>query len=258
MDFEFRETQTAFTSGSQRARVWTEYWVLREMYCPACGARPLTDFPNNQPAADFFCASCREQFELKAKKTRTYGKKLADGAYATMMERLASDSVPSLMMMLYDREARRVRDLASIPPSWHSSTVPSPCWGPAILPASLPDAWIAQSSCAMTVGEKKRYASTSCAAVSPAPSRTCCKPGNAPGSCAARACPAGVGHSTSSPASKPKAPASSPLPRSTPSRTRSARYTRRITTSGRRYGSNCRCCGTRDWWSFWGGAVQNT
>ena len=115
MDYEFRETQAAFTSNSQRARVWTEDWVLREMYCPACGAKPLTDFPNNQPVADFFCAACREQFELKAKKTKTFGKKLNDGAYATMMERLASDSVPSLMMMLYDGDARCVRDLAVIP-----------------------------------------------------------------------------------------------------------------------------------------------
>ena len=40
MDYEFRETQIAFTSGSQRARVWTEDWVLREMYCPAGACAP--------------------------------------------------------------------------------------------------------------------------------------------------------------------------------------------------------------------------
>ena len=115
MDFEFREIASEYTAGPQKARVWTEDWVLRQMYCPACGAKPLVDYPNNQPVADFFCRPCGEQFELKAKKTRGYGKKLADGAHATMMQRLESDSVPSLMMMLYDGEGRRVRDLAVIP-----------------------------------------------------------------------------------------------------------------------------------------------
>lgn len=115
MDFEFHENQTVFTSGSQQARVWTEDWVLREMYCPACGTRPLIDYPNNQPVADFFCGNCQEQFELKAKKAKTFGRKFPDGAYGTMMERLASDNVPSLMMLRYDSSAKQVRDLAVIP-----------------------------------------------------------------------------------------------------------------------------------------------
>ena len=80
MDFEFGEIAADYASGSQKARVWTEDWVLREMYCPACGAKPLVDYANNRPVADFYCAMCREQFELKAKKTKSYGKKLADGA----------------------------------------------------------------------------------------------------------------------------------------------------------------------------------
>ena len=115
MEFEFREDASSYSAGSQKARVWSEAWVLREMYCPACGHRPLTDFANNQPVADFFCAKCREQFELKSKKGKTFGKKITDGAYATMMERLGSDSVPSLMMLRYDAGEKQVRDLAVIP-----------------------------------------------------------------------------------------------------------------------------------------------
>ena len=115
MDWEFRESQATFTSASQQARVWTEDWVLRQMYCPACGAEPLLDFTNNKPVADFYCGNCREEYELKGKKTKTYGKKVMDGAYGTMMERLRSDTNPSLMLMLYDKPAQEVRDLAVIP-----------------------------------------------------------------------------------------------------------------------------------------------
>ena len=109
-----REDAAAFQSGSQKARVWTEGWVLREMYCPSCGAKRLTDFANNKPVADFFCSNCDEEFELKSKKSG-FGRKVTDGAYATMMERLQSDSVPSLMLLRYNAETRLVRDLSVIP-----------------------------------------------------------------------------------------------------------------------------------------------
>ena len=109
-----REDAAAFQSGSQKARVWTEGWVLREIYCPSCGAKRLTDFTNNKPVADFFCTNCDEEFELKSKKLG-FGRKVTDGAYATMMERLQSDSVPSLMLLRYNAETRLVRDLSVIP-----------------------------------------------------------------------------------------------------------------------------------------------
>lgn len=112
--FEMREDATPFTSGSQKARVWTEGWVLRQMYCPSCGERPLTDYTNNKPVADFYCGLCSEDFELKSTK-RKFGKKITDGAYATMMERLKSDSVPSLMLLRYTAENKMVQDLSVIP-----------------------------------------------------------------------------------------------------------------------------------------------
>lgn len=114
MDFSFEENQTAFKSNSQNARVWTEQWVLREMYCPACGNRRLEDFPNNQPVADFFCQKCNEQFELKSTKTK-FGKKVTDGAYDTMISRLNSAEVPSLMLLRYDADRMGVEDVSVVP-----------------------------------------------------------------------------------------------------------------------------------------------
>jgi type II restriction enzyme len=110
----FAETQTPYTSASQSARVWTESWAEREMYCPACGADRLKAYPNNAPVADLFCAACNEDFELKSQKTRI-GKKVMDGAWSTMLDRLASAANPSLLVMRYDRDRQAVSDLMVVP-----------------------------------------------------------------------------------------------------------------------------------------------
>ena len=113
-DFNMREDAAAYTSGSQKARVWTESWVLAQMYCPACGSPSLDDFANNAPVADFYCGLCAEEYELKSKSGRI-GKTVPDGAYGTMMERLQSNTKPSLMVLGYDKSSKTVRDVAVIP-----------------------------------------------------------------------------------------------------------------------------------------------
>lgn len=88
----FEEAQSAYDSGSQRARVWTEQWIGRWLYCLNCGAT-INRFAANTPVADFYCPSCSEQFELKAQKG-TFRKKVVDGAFKTMTQRLlASDNM---------------------------------------------------------------------------------------------------------------------------------------------------------------------
>ncbi len=114
VNFEFEEAPVEFTSGSQKARIWTESWVLREMYCPACGAPSLYEFENNKPVADFFCGLCDEEYELKSKNGRI-GKTVPDGAYGTMMSRLQSNTKPSLMILSYEARTKLVRGLTVIP-----------------------------------------------------------------------------------------------------------------------------------------------
>ncbi len=92
--------QAAFDSGSQTARVLTEDWASREVFCPNCGNPHLSRFPANRPVADLYCASCKEEFELKSQKAR-FGALIADGAYRTMCERLDSQNNPNLMLLNY-------------------------------------------------------------------------------------------------------------------------------------------------------------
>ncbi|KPP82241.1 MAG: type II restriction enzyme [Oceanicaulis sp. HLUCCA04] len=114
MNLGFQEDQAAFESASQTARVTTEGWAARELYCPACGDDALAAYPNNKPVADLFCKSCNEDYELKSQKTRI-GAKVLDGAWATMLQRLTSASNPSLFVMRYHAEVRAVRDLIVVP-----------------------------------------------------------------------------------------------------------------------------------------------
>ena len=90
-----RKLAQYFSSSSQKARILTEDWVNRQIYCPSFGSEKLQKYSNNRPVVDFFCMGCREDFELKSKKD-AIGDKIVDGAYQTMMERLISVNNPNL------------------------------------------------------------------------------------------------------------------------------------------------------------------
>lgn len=108
MKLGFEETQLPYSSGTQKARAWTEAWVSAQAYCPHCGNSKMSQFPNNSPLADFLCKSCNEEFELKSQKG-TFGKSVADGAYKTKCERLSLSRVGTTAF------AHRVL------PLWHGS-----------------------------------------------------------------------------------------------------------------------------------------
>ncbi|MFO1185130.1 MAG: DpnI domain-containing protein [Bauldia sp.] len=114
MKLGFAEEQAPYQSGSQKARFWTEPWVGKHLYCPSCGHRQIERFPANRPAADFFCSSCAEEFELKSQKT-AFGRKVLDGAYRTMLERVSASNNPNLLLLRYDLANRSVTDVAVVP-----------------------------------------------------------------------------------------------------------------------------------------------
>lgn len=114
MKFGFEESAVPLDSPSQNARVWTEGWVTRWLYCPNCGAPNLSPHPSNQPVADFYCTACADEFELKSQKGR-FGPKVVDGAFRTMCERLEASNNPNLLLMNYDRARLAVTDVMIVP-----------------------------------------------------------------------------------------------------------------------------------------------
>ena len=103
-----------YKSATQKARVITEGWLEKNMYCPICGEPILNHYTANKPVADFFCEKCKEDFELKSRNSLIdTGQKITDGAYATMIERISDLNNPNLFVMTYHQEM--VTNLLLIP-----------------------------------------------------------------------------------------------------------------------------------------------
>jgi type II restriction enzyme len=103
-----------YTSSSQKARILTEDWVGRSVFCPNCGRQEVSNYENNRPVADFHCLNCLEQYELKS-KNGIVGKKIVDGAYSTMIERLGSSTNPNFFMLSYDLATYSVKNFLVVP-----------------------------------------------------------------------------------------------------------------------------------------------
>lgn len=104
----------AYNSPSQKIRILSEFWVSKSMYCPSCGQASVTPCKNNSPVADFYCEKCSEEYELKSQK-HTLGRKIVDGAYATMMGRLKESNNPNLLLLNYNYLSLSVINLIIIP-----------------------------------------------------------------------------------------------------------------------------------------------
>lgn len=102
-----------YKSKSQKIRVMSENWVEKNMFCPCCGNPHICKLKNNEPVADMKCDNCGEIFELKSKEGKI-GKKINDGAYSTMIERITSITNPELFIMQYSPNYI-VTDLMLIP-----------------------------------------------------------------------------------------------------------------------------------------------
>lgn len=101
IDYNFNiELAKKYKSNSQRVRVMSESWVAYNIFCPVCGNPHISNLNNNMPVADLLCDHCGEIFELKS-KCGNIGKKIADGAYSTMINRITSSDNPDLFVMQY-------------------------------------------------------------------------------------------------------------------------------------------------------------
>ena len=91
----------AYHSGAQRARVVTESWGEKNLYCPNCSSPKLTWLEPGHPASDYSCPACGFWYQLKSQKSRI-GDSITDGAYAAMMNAIRHDELPSFYFMQYE------------------------------------------------------------------------------------------------------------------------------------------------------------
>ncbi len=111
----------AYKSGSQIARVITEEWASREMFCPACTGNRLSPSRANTPAIDFACPQCGQLFQLKSRKSWN-PLKVVDAGYDAMIRSIRADRVPNLLVLQYS-STWLVNNLLLIPRFFFSESV---------------------------------------------------------------------------------------------------------------------------------------
>lgn len=110
----FEEAPHSYIGPTQRARVWSERWAEKSLFCASCGNGQLNRFANNAPVADLYCPECDETFEVKAKRG-AFGRKVVDGAHRTMLQRLAAGDNPNLILLNYDLASFGIVDALLVP-----------------------------------------------------------------------------------------------------------------------------------------------
>jgi type II restriction enzyme len=96
---------TAFNSPSQRARIVTEAWTAANAYCVACDSNRLLATAANTKARDFVCEHAGHAYELKSSAS-VHGRKIIDGAFGPMIDRIQDGSAPNLLLMHYGPDWR--------------------------------------------------------------------------------------------------------------------------------------------------------
>ena len=91
-----------YKSKSQIARIKTEEWALKSLFCPICG-KTFTESSNNTKVYDFSCVECEQFFQLKA-HAKKIGKKLIGSEYYSFIKSLEESIIPNFLLMHYELE----------------------------------------------------------------------------------------------------------------------------------------------------------
>src|SRR5262249_27128744 len=101
-----------YKSKSQIARVVTEDWAARNLFCFSCVAISIGRSVTNTRAIDFSCAGCGAAYQLKS--GTAWSQRIPDAGYEAMITAIRSDDVANLLVMQYSAQWR-VRNLLLVP-----------------------------------------------------------------------------------------------------------------------------------------------
>lgn len=115
------ELAAAYKAAPQIARVLSEEWCARELYCPACDSPRILRSRTNTPAIDFTCPSCEDSFQLKSSRSWN-PKKVVDAGYTSMIRAIRMDATPHLLLLQYT-DSWHIRNLTLIPRMFFTESV---------------------------------------------------------------------------------------------------------------------------------------
>ncbi|MGA2695410.1 MAG: DpnI domain-containing protein [Terriglobales bacterium] len=111
----------SYKSRSQIARILTEDWCERELYCAACPSNTLRKAKANAATVDFFCAKCEQPYQLKSRRN-AYTSKITDAAYDPMIRAIRQDRTPNLLFLQYSNDWA-VSNLLLVPSFFFSESI---------------------------------------------------------------------------------------------------------------------------------------
>lgn len=111
----------SYKSRSQIARILTEDWCARELYCAACSSNKLDRTETNAQTVDFFCPKCAQPYQLKSRQN-AYTSKITDAAYAPMIQAIREDRTPNLLFLQYSHNWT-VSNLLLVPRFFFSESI---------------------------------------------------------------------------------------------------------------------------------------
>ena len=115
------ELALSYKAGPQIARILSEDWCGRELYCPACDSPRISSARANTPTVDFVCPKCQQPFQLKSLKSWN-PKKVVDAGYDAMVRAVRADRAPNLLVLQYSAEWF-VRNLLVVPRFFFSEAI---------------------------------------------------------------------------------------------------------------------------------------
>ena len=116
---------SGYRSPSQKARVLTETWTVKNGYCPRCGNGALNHLPNNSPVGDFCCPACHASYEQKSSKN-DFGAKVLASNYQKMIDAIRNNSNPDWFFLTYSIVSFSVRSFFVIPKHFFHSGIVIP------------------------------------------------------------------------------------------------------------------------------------
>ena len=115
MNLQFNISKAkGYKSPSQIARVLTEEWASRNLYCPSCDADRLRQLKDNTKVYDFVCEHCNQTYQVKS-QNKPFGNKIMDSAYQPMIESIKNNQAPHLFVLNYNPLYLSAQNLLVIP-----------------------------------------------------------------------------------------------------------------------------------------------
>ncbi len=108
------EKAKGYKSPSQIARVLTEDWCGRNLFCASCEKKSLDPAPDNTSVYDFVCAGCSETYQLKS-RSKPLRDKVLDSAYEPMIDAVKSNKAPNLFLLHYNPQEYLAENLIVVP-----------------------------------------------------------------------------------------------------------------------------------------------